>query len=931
MKFVVTKSKLPLFHLSADECLGIKQEFLVGRADDCQIKIDDLAISRVHGVFRLYSDRLEYSAYPSQDITRTTDMRLLASGDYVTIGPYQIHIKNLNFSQFKNAPSEKITSNNQASLNGLHDNKEHPLALGKDNDNPENNIETLIIKKEVPSDNALEFNLDVKPESDLNFDLSLNQNVVPTSEKNNDLEVNNEFNFKLEEDPIVEKKRGIENNDIASMSKNFDAEQSFNHDDKSHEEADLGLNHSSTTKFSSMPASNKADKESKADAHHSYSFEDLSQEKIKNGSQYVDSHSNENEFEKNLKKNEDIFKEQDFEASSGSENYLTENNNSNDNLNQYSDQKNNDKTENSNFDSSSVRDPQVALIHQGSSSDSSNDTTRVIRDFAKYVLLLNGPDIPYDKYLLQKKATFIGRNESCDLIIQNPEISSRHAKIFQEGNQLYVEDLNSANGVFVNGSKVNRHQLVENDIFVLGPIQFTVKVESKFLEQEHEALMPVDLNNDQTQEFSSEHIAINHAEAKGQINAKGKSNSISLQFILDKLPLGELKNNPKRLGIYAVLLVGLVLLIFYDPKESSDDNVAQNSDSPSEKNNATNNVNNQADYKLNPNMANGNNSTTDANNSANKVRVYTPEEKAYLESHYSLSQANIERGDYVAALNEIDLVRSIDENYRDIKTHLVMAKDGLAKIEEIEKQKKEREERLIREKKVEEILAKIEESIKNKNYTMAETYIAQVMELDPENSTVVSFRLQLDAIHESEKKILEEEQHRKELRAQMVDFLAPGKSFYLQKEWYKAIIKIEDFLAMKGMDEDLIKEATDMLVDARQQIQMATEELLNNARSAKAGKEYKNAYEFYTKVLKINPGNDEANIESREIKEMLVTKSMKIYREALVSESLSLFSKAKEKYQEVLLNAPSDSDYYKKAENKLKTIYLDPNDQGILR
>ena len=58
------------------------------------------------------------------------------------------------------------------------------------------------------------------------------------------------------------------------------------------------------------------------------------------------------------------------------------------------------------------------------------------------------------------------------------------------------------------------------------------------------------------------------------------------------------------------------------------------------------------------------------------------------------------------------------------------------------------------------------------------------------------------------------------------------------------------------------------------------------------------------------------------IREKLTIRSRKIYREALISESLSLFNDAKEKFQEVQQIAPSDSDYYKKATAKLKD-YLD--------
>ncbi len=55
-----------------------------------------------------------------------------------------------------------------------------------------------------------------------------------------------------------------------------------------------------------------------------------------------------------------------------------------------------------------------------------------------------------------------------------------------------------------------------------------------------------------------------------------------------------------------------------------------------------------------------------------------------------------------------------------------------------------------------------------------------------------------------------------------------------------------------------------------------------------------------------------------EIRTLLQVRSMKIFREALISESLSRYDEAKEKFQEVQQISPTDSEYYKKATEKLK-------------
>ena len=47
-----------------------------------------------------------------------------------------------------------------------------------------------------------------------------------------------------------------------------------------------------------------------------------------------------------------------------------------------------------------------------------------------------------------------GRIPGCDQVIDLPMISSRHARLFREGDRILIEDLCSSNGTFVNGTRV---------------------------------------------------------------------------------------------------------------------------------------------------------------------------------------------------------------------------------------------------------------------------------------------------------------------------------------------------------------------------------------------------------------------------------------------------------------------------------------------
>ena len=55
---------------------------------------------------------------------------------------------------------------------------------------------------------------------------------------------------------------------------------------------------------------------------------------------------------------------------------------------------------------------------------------------------------------VQNKPIVLGRDASCDEVIPHPLVSRRHASFGVLNDKLYVEDLNSGNGTFVNGKKV---------------------------------------------------------------------------------------------------------------------------------------------------------------------------------------------------------------------------------------------------------------------------------------------------------------------------------------------------------------------------------------------------------------------------------------------------------------------------------------------
>jgi len=69
---------------------------------------------------------------------------------------------------------------------------------------------------------------------------------------------------------------------------------------------------------------------------------------------------------------------------------------------------------------------------------------------------------------LNKTRLLIGRNEFCDLRITSDIVSRQHAMLFRNGNATIVVDLKSKHGTFMNGKRVTRKVLINDDIISVG-------------------------------------------------------------------------------------------------------------------------------------------------------------------------------------------------------------------------------------------------------------------------------------------------------------------------------------------------------------------------------------------------------------------------------------------------------------------------------
>src|SRR5277367_6567957 len=66
------------------------------------------------------------------------------------------------------------------------------------------------------------------------------------------------------------------------------------------------------------------------------------------------------------------------------------------------------------------------------------------------------------------KQILVGRSSDLDMVLVEDMVSRKHARIAMQGEQIWIEDLGSTNGTFVNGEKIKRARLKEGDRVLIG-------------------------------------------------------------------------------------------------------------------------------------------------------------------------------------------------------------------------------------------------------------------------------------------------------------------------------------------------------------------------------------------------------------------------------------------------------------------------------
>ena len=83
-------------------------------------------------------------------------------------------------------------------------------------------------------------------------------------------------------------------------------------------------------------------------------------------------------------------------------------------------------------------------------------------------LVVSLDNVVLKEVVIQKERTTLGRRPYNDIVIDNLAVSGEHAVLLSVGEDIFIEDLNSTNGTYINGKAIKKQLLSNGDVIEIG-------------------------------------------------------------------------------------------------------------------------------------------------------------------------------------------------------------------------------------------------------------------------------------------------------------------------------------------------------------------------------------------------------------------------------------------------------------------------------
>lgn len=505
-----------------------------------------------------------------------------------------------------------------------------------------------------------------------------------------------------------------------------------------------------------------------------------------------------------------------------------------------------------------------------------------------------------EEIALDKEEIFVGRDDSCEVILNDKKTSRKHLRIYKEGMRVHAQDLDSANGTFVNGHRIQSTVLSGEDILKIGSTEFIFKaLSAEYFENENQ-FEPV--YSDDAMGFSpgmsvdppvAEEMLQDAPADKKKETPMSAIGAILRSFLPSKEGrlIDRFKKQPLPRKIIILCIVFLVMFYAMD-EEKPKKKITANRDPAA--------LSADAAFKALP-----------------------AEKRQFVKNTYQLAFDLFKGKQYERSVYEVDkLLAVLPNGYKDafdIKNYAIRALE-IQKANEEEQRRKDAEEKLRKE--ISELVLQAEELVKAEKDAEAKEIFAKVLEKDPDNGTILRLR-----------QIIEEREHLRQVQAeakrdlefkekQFLLILQQARELLKKGDFYGSMDKAEEANVLFSTDEKKSKQALALSKKARLALQAKLDPFLTEGRQALANQEWTKARDAFHKALDVDSKNEIAKQGLETVRAQLREIARKIYIDGIVAESISDYALAKTKFKECIAQSVAEDLYYGRCMRKYKRLEM---------
>jgi pSer/pThr/pTyr-binding forkhead associated (FHA) protein/tetratricopeptide (TPR) repeat protein len=526
-------------------------------------------------------------------------------------------------------------------------------------------------------------------------------------------------------------------------------------------------------------------------------------------------------------------------------------------------------------------------------------------------------------YELTKDEVSIGRGKTCDIILNDKKASRKSAIIRRAGINFVIKDLESANGTFVNGVKVQEQELSGDDVIKIGGIEFQFKaISAEYSEQEKDFIsLPAEPESPESEDqaflgdpnsgFDTSGSALpanpdlngipsTSAPALGQVGVSTDLNQvpgitgINSSAGKKKSLLERYRALPKKQQ--NIILVGVIVVGFW---------IVYDDGAPVE-------TKKKGGKKPTPTA-----SASPTQNGPITFDALPADKKAFVEHQHAIAFEHFKNQEFDKALFEVrkifDYVQDY-ENSREIERYALEGKRKREAIED-EKQKKKEAEQLRA--KIVQLEEEIRQRMEKKNYEEAKEFFSLLLAIDPDNAKVVEWKKEIDTYEENLRIQAQAAQAQMDIDKHGWNLFQEAIGLKKAGKYHSAISGFQKILDIGIADKKLMQLAKTMQNQCRASIKSLRDPVLREAKTAEDSGDFATAFKLYQKATRLDPPHPAGYAGMNRVKGVLHSRAKALYTEAILAESYNDFATARKLYQECLQIAPTDDIYHDRAQRRL--------------